>query len=49
MRVSGVHRMTINKQLTGLVLAAILGEIFVKVKKSSDIFYQIPPISNKAL
>jgi hypothetical protein len=38
--------MSFKKQLAGLFAATIIGDFFVKARKSSDIFYLIPPLTD---
>jgi hypothetical protein len=38
--------MSLRKQGSALVVAVILSDIFVRTKKSSEIFYLIPPIAS---
>ena len=38
-----------RKQLAGLVVAAVMGDMFVRAKNSSDIFYLIPALKNQEL
>ena len=46
-RVSGIYRMSIQKQGIGLIAAALMGDFFVRAKKSSEIFYLIPPLNHE--
>ena len=48
-RMSGIYKMSFKKQAVGLVAAAIMGDIFIRAKKSSEIFYLIPPLANPTL
>ena len=41
LRLTGVSRMSSRKQLVPLVAAAIIGDVMVRAKMSSDIFYRI--------
>jgi hypothetical protein len=38
-----------RKQGTALIISVILSEIFVRTKKSSEIFYLIPELSDKKI
>jgi len=49
MRMSGIYKMSRKKQAVGLITATIVGDFFIRAKKSSDIFYLIPPLSNPEL
>ena len=46
LRMSGIYKMSIKKQMVGLIAAAFTGDFFIRAKKSSEIFYLIPPLSN---
>jgi hypothetical protein len=48
-RLSGIHKMSSKKHAVGLISAAIVGDFFIRAKKSSEIFYLIPPLSNPDL
>jgi len=41
--------MSLRKQGSALIIAVIFSELFVRTKKSSEIFYLIPEISDKKL
>jgi hypothetical protein len=41
--------MSLRKQGSALVVAVLLSEVFVRTKKSSEIFYLIPAISDPQL
>ena len=41
LRLTGVSRMSSRKQLVPLIAAAIIGDVMVRAKMSSDIFYHI--------
>jgi len=49
MRISGIHKMSRKKQSVGLIAAVIICDIFVRAKKSSEIFYLIPPLADEEL
>lgn len=46
---TGIHRMSMRKQGTALIISVILSELFVRTKKSSEIFYLIPELSDKKI
>jgi hypothetical protein len=48
-RLSGIYKMSLRKQFVGVVAAAVMGDFFIRAKKSSEIFYLIPPLSNEEL
>lgn len=49
MRISGIHKMSSKKQIVGLLAAAIIGDVFIRAKKSSEIFYLISPLGDPEL
>lgn len=49
LKMTGISKMSPRKQIVGLLTATILGDFFVRARKSSDIFYFIPPLSDDKL
>jgi hypothetical protein len=45
-KMTGISKMSPRKQLVGLFVATVMGDFFVRAKKSSDIFYFIPHLSD---
>lgn len=49
LKLTGINRMSLRKQGTALIVAVVLCDIFVRTKKSSEIFYLIPEIKDPQL
>jgi hypothetical protein len=47
MSLSGINKMSFRKQAVGLVMATFMCNLFVRTKKSSEIFYLIPPLADE--
>jgi hypothetical protein len=47
LKLTGINRMSKQKQVVALIVAAISCDIFVKTRKSSDIFYLIPSLEDE--
>jgi hypothetical protein len=41
--------MSMRKQGVALIIAVLISDLFVRTKKSSEIFYLIPPITDEQL
>nr|BAJ98435.1 predicted protein [Hordeum vulgare subsp. vulgare] len=49
LKMTGVDRMSLRKRGVAVVVAAFISDIFVRTRKSSEIFYLIPEISEPKL
>lgn len=47
LKLTGINRMSKQKQVVALIIAAFSCNVFVKTRKSSDIFYLIPSLEDE--
>ena len=47
LKLTGIDRMSKQKQVVALVIAGFCCDVFVKTRKSSDIFYLIPSLGDE--
>lgn len=46
LKLTGIDRMSKQKQIVAFIIAAFSCDVFVKTRKSNDIFYLIPKLDD---
>lgn len=49
LKMTGLNKTSFRKQSSALIMATIISNIFIMTRKSSQIFYLIPPIESEQL